>query len=317
MSMLNKGIFRGLDDSFLKELKEGVLSCILDYERKHRKSFLIEIRNNFLDLYFLGHGIEVKRTKDNRYYLSASQTFNPQDILKKINIYKDPKSRKWNIFFKEIEEGQFEKIMNAIIAKIIMHRHGDISEGVSEINHFIDNRAIGRNGILIIDRQVVYPGTRGRIDLLGLKRMQNGNFTFAIVELKNKNNPDIGRAFSQITRYIDILMEQKPYERFAGTYRYIKDQKVELGLLNKISGNIALFTEIRKKDIEGVVILDNYNIKSDIKPEGLLAKAIKNWGEVGSGYNLSLFLKTNVLDSAFFLNREEAGALLDRFKKNN
>ncbi|MFC2165396.1 hypothetical protein ACFLT2_10435 [Acidobacteriota bacterium] len=316
MSMINERIFKGLDDDFFGELKGGKLRYILDYERKHRKSLLIEIRKNYLDLYFLGHGVVVKRRKD-RYYLSASQAFNPKDILKGINIIENFKSRNWKIFFDEIKEGQFENIMDAILTKIIMHRHGDISEGVSEINHFVDNRAIGRNGILIIDRQVSYPGIGERMDLLGLKRMPSGKFTFAIVELKNKNNTDIGSVFSQITRYIDILIEREAYERFAETYRYVKDQKVKLRLLRKISGDIAPFNEIRKKDIGGIVILDNYNIKSDIKPDGLLGRAIKNWDEVGSEYDLKLYVKTNVLDGAFFLDRNEAGMLLERYKKNN
>jgi hypothetical protein len=55
--------FRELDTIFFKALREekGILHPILKFERKHRKSFMVEIRNNFLDLYFLGHGIEVKR----------------------------------------------------------------------------------------------------------------------------------------------------------------------------------------------------------------------------------------------------------------
>jgi len=317
MTKFNERIFRGLDDEFFKELKEGMLSCILDYQRKYRKSFLVEIRDDFLDLYFLGHGILVRRTSDNRYYLSASKAFNPKDILEGINIKESEKSGVWKIFFDEIE-GHFEDIMNAIIAKIIMHRHGDISEGVSEMNHFIDNREkTTRNGILIIDRQVSYPGMGGRMDLLGLKRMQSGDFTFAIVELKNRNNSEIAEVYSQVSRYIDDLYEEDTYERFAETYRYVMDQKIELGLLRKISGDIVPFGEITKKDIEGIVILDDYDIKAELKPKSLLMRALKNWSEVGSEYNLKLFIKTNVLDSTFFLNRKEAAALLVRYKKSN
>ena len=55
--------FRGLDSEFFDALRNetGILHPILEFERKHRKAFMVEIRNNFLDLYFLGHGIEVKR----------------------------------------------------------------------------------------------------------------------------------------------------------------------------------------------------------------------------------------------------------------
>ncbi len=47
------GPFRKLDEDFMQELQEGKLRPILEFERKHRKSFMVEIRNNFLDLYFL------------------------------------------------------------------------------------------------------------------------------------------------------------------------------------------------------------------------------------------------------------------------
>jgi len=193
--------FRRLDSDFLYELREGKLHSILEFERKHRKSFMVEIRNNFLDLYFLGHGIEVKR-RNGRYYLIASNRFDPKpllndDLKKLVKCYGN---NRWQISFDDIEKedsNSFNEIMTSIILKIVEYRKGDISEGVSEINHFIDNRAIGKNGILIIDRQVVYPGSKkGRIDLLGLKRLNNGKFTFVVLELKNKNNTDIANVFT-------------------------------------------------------------------------------------------------------------------------
>jgi len=159
--------FRGLDDDFMHELLEGKLNPILQFERKHRQSFMVEIRNNFLDLYFLGHGIEVKRRgKQKEYYLSASNRFNPKQLLSDDikGIVKDyGHSKRWLISFDDIEKEPpeiFDEIMTKILLKIVEHRKGNISEGVSEINHFIDNRAIGKNGILVIDRQGVYPPTK-------------------------------------------------------------------------------------------------------------------------------------------------------------
>ncbi len=46
--------------------------------------------------------------------------------------------------------------------------------------------AFGR-GIVNYPSQAVYPGKRDyRIDLLGLKRLNNGKFIFVVLELKNK-----------------------------------------------------------------------------------------------------------------------------------
>ncbi|MGB6867218.1 MAG: hypothetical protein WBE11_16150 [Candidatus Aminicenantaceae bacterium] len=199
--------------------------------------------------------------------------------------------------------------------KIVEHRKGNISEGVSEINHFFDNRAIGKNGILIIDRQVVYPKSKeGRLDLLGLKRLKNGEFTFVVLELKNKNNREISNVFTkQLKRYIDLVYDK--YEHFRTTYEEVLRQKIELGLLKRIECQIA--SEIPKSGIEGVVVLDNYNIKSDLKDDGLLQRAIKNWEKLGDKYTAKLFLKTNVLDSTFFMDHQRTANLIKKYKRNN
>ena len=315
--------FRGLDSEFMDALceKKGKLHSILEFECKHRKSFMVEIRNNFLDLYFLGHGIEVKRSKG-RYYLRASYRFNPEQLLNADlkKVVKGCRNNKWQISFDDIEKedsNSFNEIMTSIILKIVAHKKGDISEGVSEINHFLDNRIIGKNGILVIDRQVVYPGSgRGRIDLLGLKRLNTGKFTFVVLELKNKYNSDIANVFTdQVKRYIDLVYDK--YEDFRITYKEVLKQKITLGLMKPIDCDIALKNEISKRDIEGIVILDNYDIRYDLKDDGLLHRALKDWANLGDKYNAKLFLKTNVLDSTFFMDDLETEYLIKKYRRNN
>lgn len=313
--------FRKLEEDFFEELKDKKCSLhhILDFERKHRKSFMVEIRKNFLDLYFLGHTIEVKK-KDEGYYLIASKEFNPQKLLLTTSkdIVKPYGKSKWQICFDDIKNYKcFEEIMSSVIAQIVRHKKGNISEGVSEVNHFIDNRAIGKNGILIIDRQVVYPKSgKGRMDLLGLKRLPSGKFTFAVIELKNKNNKEIEDVFTrQLKRYIDLLYEK--YDDFVETYSTVLKQKTKLRLLRSINCKIAPKSEITKRDIEGIAILDNYNIKSDLKANGLLLRAIRDWSKMGNDYTARLFLKTNILDSTFFLNLRDTEQLLNKFKSCN
>ena len=315
--------FRALDNEFMKALIHGKIKYILDFERKNRKSFMVEIRNNFLDLYFLGHTVEVKRRKDG-YYFTASNEFNPAKSLPD-NLSKliEPYSAvKWQVAAKKIKNSaQFEKIMTAVISQIVTHKRGNISEGVSELNHFIDNRSIGKNGILIIDRQVVYPGIPGsRIDLLGVRRLPKNNklFTFTIVELKNKNNPEIGQVCSQTTRYIDLVYDnRKIYESFRATYQKVIDQKKKLRLLRKIDCQIAPWKNVSKKDILGLVVLDNFNIMGDLRKNGLLERAINDWKKIGKFHNIQFLLKTNVFDSTFFLNRFETENILKEYKRCN
>lgn len=322
MSENNYKPFRGLDSDFMKELLHGQLNPILQFEKKRRRYFMVEIRKNFLNLYFLGHGIAVKRRRKSEYYITGSGRFNPtdhlNDNLKGIVNVRDSERKRWEISFDDIKDKSsetFDEIMTKILLKIVEHREGDISEGVSEVNHFIDNRAIGKNGILIIDRQVVYPKTReGRIDLLGLKRLENGRFTFVVLELKNKNNREIGYVFThQVKPYIDTVYNH--YEHFRITYEKVIKQKIELGLLRRISCEID--TEVSKKEIQGIVILDNYNIKSDLKDDGLLHRALDDWTKLGDDYSAQLFLMTNVLDSTFFMDYGESKDLVANYTKNN
>ncbi len=146
--------------------------------------------------------------------------------------------------------------------------------------------------------------------------MNNGKFTFVVLELKNKNNTDIANVFTnQVKRYIDLVYDH--YEHFRITYQEVLKQKIKLGLLKRIECNIASRNEVSKKDIEGVVILDNYNIKSDLKDDGLLHRALKDWAKLGDKYNAKLFLKTNVLDSTFFMDDLRAEFLLKKYKRSN
>lgn len=287
--------FRGLKDSFFDALKEGELKPILDFEKEYRDTFLIEIRKNYLDLYFLGHAVKVEETTLG-YNLSIAKALQPDKITK------------WPISLKEIKENykmEFKEFMLEVMSKITAHKKGDISEGVSEMNHYINNRiAYDLNDIVIIDRQVTYGAAR--IDLLGLKKLKNSEFGFVVIELKNKENPDIAEVFSQTKKYLDIICEH--YDIFQATYNLILGQKIKLGLLSKQNnGKIADKTS-GKNAAEGIVVLDNYNLRSS-----RLESALKNdWAKVHDFHNIKLFLKTNTFDNRFMWSYQKAREFLNK-----
>lgn len=289
MSVRKEAAFRGLKLDFKNDLLEGKLRPILDFEGSHRDSFLVEIRNNYLDLYFLGHAIKVEQ-KSSDYSLSSADVFLPD------------KFRKWPISLNEIKKNYelgFKGFMLDIMRKIVSHKEGNISEGVSEMNHYIDNRiAYNPGDVVVIDRQVTHG--RARIDLLGLKKLNNEKLSFVVIELKNKENKDIEEVFSQTKEYIDILWEH--YDEFRLTYKQILEQKIELGLLDRKNKKEITGKPLVKEEIEGIVVLDNYNLRS-----ARLKSALENdWAKIGNAYNIKLFLKTNTFNYNFLWNYEEA-----------
>lgn len=288
--------FRGLKQTFINALKEGELKPIFDFENKHRDSFLVEIRNNYLNLYFLGHAVKVEQARSG-YNLSSAVAFRP-DRVEKWPITFDDMKEKYKDYDRKEYESEFDEFMSEIIFKIVRHKEGDISEGVSEMNHYIDNRIASKKGdMLVIDRQVTYEGAR--IDLLGLKKSDNGKYAFVIIELKNRENKEINNVFTQTKDYIDILWDH--YGDFQATYSLILEQKIELGLLDRKNRNEIINKPTSKKEIEGLVVLDNYNLRSS-----RLKSALDDWSRIHGSYNIKLFLKTNTFNDNLFWNYERA-----------
>ena len=287
--------FRGLSEPFFNALKDGELKPILGFEKEHRDTFLIEIRNNYLDLYFLGHAVKVERVASG-YNLHSADAFLPD------------KFTKWPISFKQVKESYksgFGGFMIEVMSKIIIHKKGDISEGVSEMNHYISNRIAHKpEDIVVIDRQVTYE--QARIDLLGLKKLNSSDFGFVVIELKNKENKDIAEVFSQTKGYLDTIREHYGY--FQTTYNLILEQKIKLGLLDR-RNNGKIADKIQGKgSIEGIVVLDNYNLRSS-----RLESAVKNdWAKVCGSHKIKLFLKTNTFDNRFMWDYQKACGFLTK-----
>ncbi len=295
-NMDSKTEFRGLEKPFLDALKEGELKSILDFEHERRDSFLIEIRKNYLDLYFLGHAVKVEQVRSG-YNFSSAAAFRP-DRVGKWPISFDSVKELYKDYDRKEYKTEFDEFMSEVIFKIVKHKEGDISEGVSEMNHYIDNRAAFNKGdILVIDRQVTYEGAR--IDLLGLKKSDNGAYVFVIIELKNRENKEISTVFTQTKDYIDIIWDH--YGDFQATYSLILEQKIELGLLDRKNRNEISNKPKSKKEIEGLVVLDNYNLRSS-----RLNSALDDWSKIHDSYSIKLFLKTNTFNDNLSWNYEEA-----------
>jgi hypothetical protein len=316
---------RKLDEEFLAALKpRGKLNYVLRYWRQKRRELALEVRNNKLEFYFLGHAVNIKKDKGYKYSVIGSRTFDPtleieDPRLKDLVKDYDKKKKYWQVLLDDsFHEGYFKDLMEAVLSRIVIHKRGSISEGVSEMNHLFDNQVVGRNGIMVIDRQFVIPGTRSRIDLLGLRSVPElgGGSAFAIVELKNKNNAKIDSVFTQLKKYIDLFYER--YEKCVRIYDTLIRQKRDLGILEGAEVSFVEPGRVEKRHIKGLVVLDNYNIVTgDLEGEGSLSRALDDCENTSNDYDISLMLKTNVLDSAFFVGLRQARGTLQEFMSAN
>jgi len=48
-----------------------------------------------------------------------------------------------------------------------------------------------------------------------------------------------------------------------------------------------------------------------------MQRALKDWKNLGDKYRAKIFLKTNVLDSTFFMDYQETDNLVKKYQKNN
>lgn len=97
-----------------------------------------------------------------------------------------------------------------------------------------DNRT-SDSPILVLDRQIVQPGWKMRLDLL---LYDTSAERLALAELKLLANPEAdGRVFEQLLRYQGLLANN-PW--IAATYPHIYEQKVTLGLIDHDLGGVRV-----------------------------------------------------------------------------
>ena len=112
---------------------------------------------------------------------------------------------------------------------------------------------IGREDLIIIDRQVMDTKHRKKMDLLALDQNNMGDYQFCVIEVKLGNNPELGGKVAQQLKYYKEEMISKNFLDYKKCYERNLKQKQELGLIKKdLQINII-------EGVCGVVVVGGYS----------------------------------------------------------
>jgi hypothetical protein len=248
---------RGLSENFMKELKSGFLSGIIQKVRKD-KDLDLQIRENNINIYYKGNALlKLKEIKTKRTY---RVTINPKfkSSLDIPNYLHDTETTE-----------KFLSIVPSLKENIVKEASSSLeAEYEQEIIRANNNERKINSEYFIVDRQYtdIKPNTdeRIRIDLTGFfwdgrNRRSNQTVPLCIMEIKFGLNGDIKDVHKQIDSYYQSI--KKDTKGKAKEAKKVFGQKLELNLINhrsvealetlSFSGNI--------EDYQFIIILVDYN----------------------------------------------------------
>lgn len=212
------------------------------------------IRDNYFNLYYRGNSVaKVSFENSDGYLVSIHEKFFPKSISsdarfspssqeKYVNVKVD--SKHLHAFFQK-------KYLDDILAKI--KEYGYSEELAFEQMLITDN--LDREDIIIIDRQItdkeLYPK---RMDILALRHVGEGNYSFLVIEVKMGNNPDLmGDVAKQINGYLEHIRHYKNDYKLCYEKHY--QQKRRLGIITiPESLSISIVPEV-----DGLIVVGGYS----------------------------------------------------------
>lgn len=216
----------------------------------------MRLRGNYFNLYYKGNSLAKVNFNKGYYAICINKKF-ARGVFDKskefwtcksvgdycIFIVKEP--RKLKSFFQK-------KHLDRMSRNIKKVNYGE--EIAFEQMLITDNR--DREDLIIIDRQVTETALKGkRIDLLALKRSENGKFMFLVIEVKLGNNNELqGKVAEQLQSYINHIKRKDIFLNWKRCYEKVYEQMKGLGFFDR--GPVSL--EINE-NIKGLVLVGKYS----------------------------------------------------------
>ncbi len=245
---------RGLNDEFMRALRDGELSALREVVAADR-DLILEIRENALDVYFKGNRLLRLDQRGTGYRMTLDDKFRVEALADLTSLR---------------SASDTEMFVAAIPA--IKERIVGLRTGASEIEY--EQMLIRANNCeprlnteyFIIDRQLVTADRSGQMDLIAVywprrNRNRNRKVALSLMEVKYGRNPDIHKLPQQLSRYHDDL--EKRVSEVAAEAETLLQQKLELGLFVGTKARLkalkTLTVSRRIEDVRYVVVLVDYN----------------------------------------------------------
>jgi len=242
---------RGLSQSFIDELKTGMLSGLLQAVIND-KDLDLQIRAGYLNVYYKGHSLLKLTGRANAVYQVDVHTKFLGDMT--LPAISD-----------QATAATFLAAIPRLKAAIITH-------GASSLEVEYEQQIIRANNLelrtnseyFIVDRQ--YADGGDRFDLIGLCWPRDGRRRGQVVapcflEIKYAQNPDIQQVGVQLQRYYNAIAQDPAV--MAQEIQQVLRQKLELGLFNQPADRLdALATLTVSDDIASfqfIVVLVDFN----------------------------------------------------------
>lgn len=250
---------RILDKKFVKELKTGGLFNPIVETVINDTSLDFEIRDGYINIYFKGNS--VLKLNENRTYevhkkfltgtgLTKTNFSSSTDVSDYLNILPTIKNNVINVKSKrptlEIEYEQ------------LLIRSNNLNKNVN-------------SEIFLTDRQYADNVNNSRFDLSGFfwsrkNRQRNQTVPLTFIEVKYSLNSDISDIDKQIDKYYNAVNSN--ISNIASETEYLKDLKIELGLINQDKDRLDALKTLKIsdkiQDAKFIIALIDYNPNSKL-----------------------------------------------------
>lgn len=247
-------IARYLSQSNLQRMKKD-FGFLVGRVARSRGELHLALRDNYFNLYFRGNSMaKVDFAQSNFYRVEVAGKFSAplaQRAQERGIVSNSGRSRvQYLVAAADIHWFLQKKHLEAVAREIRAVQYGEEIEFEQAL--IADN--CDREDLIVIDRQVSYPGLRDiRMDLLALRQVNSNNYHFQILEVKLGNNPELsGAVAQQLERYKDHIT--KHLSDYKACYEINFAQQKQLGLLPFVHHPAIKITP----DVDGLVVVGRY-----------------------------------------------------------
>jgi hypothetical protein len=245
----------------------------------------IQFRGKYLNLYYKGASLlKFEWRSENTYEITISDKY-----LKPIEIkWLDARNKLDDASIQPIRKN-FKEIVKLL--KINIRCLGKGKENAFE-QIFIENNLNIRNepSFKVIDRQVVIPGSKDRLDIVALSRIKDSaEYRLNLIELKYGEDKRIEDVYdNQLHPY--YLRFKEEYPSIVEQYQKIIEQKKRIGLLPQITEKITISKD--PKTMRKIAVFGNIK-----KNHNLISKAKQRFDE-----NTFYAIQNNILEKGDLKN---------------